>query len=97
MSLTSKIYCTILQEEQEDQHSSVNEDSYGNETFSSSSSNNGDRVHSDTPSEYDERNRIFHLNFIRRFVKEVTPMPKKCVAYIEFKHINHLSQFSQKF
>lgn len=68
----------MSQEENAEENSSVNEESYGNETFSSSSSN-GDKIHSGPPSEYDERNRIFHLNFIRRFVKEVAPIPKKFV------------------
>lgn len=66
----------------QEESSSINEESYANETFSSSSSN-VDRVHSGPPSEYDERNRIFHLNFIRRFVKEVSPIPKKLVSCVE--------------
>ncbi|XP_037048391.1 protein hemingway isoform X2 [Bradysia coprophila] len=63
-------------EEIREENSSINEESYANETFSSSSSN-GDRVLSSPPSEYDERNRLFHLNFIRRLVKDVSPIPKK--------------------
>lgn len=73
-----KIFFILQEESRDENNSSINEESYANETFSSSSSN-GDRVLSTPPSEYDERNRLFHLNFIRRLVKDVTPIPKKLV------------------
>ncbi|KAJ6638213.1 hypothetical protein Bhyg_10946 [Pseudolycoriella hygida] len=70
-----RMHSKVLREVEMEENTSVNDESYGNETFSSSSST--DRVLSGPPSEYDEQNRIFHLNFIRRFVKEDSPLPKK--------------------